>query len=326
MTTFTLFPSHLSLSQKTKTTKEKKEIIIKFPLKKLRSGKQLAAPAPVDQAGSSQDHNYLGKGGFLNQEKLKSKSRCGDMNNPLKKLRSGKQLAAPPTGVRAGSSHDHDYLGKGGFLNKKTGRAGRGKQLADVDSRTDTSSDQQSNDQDLLMCEEPVAGNAERQLPDSESQANALNNLRNRKQDGILKEDKTKGNKEKQLPDKDSQIRTLPDGHSYIKDGFFYRGKPSPISDISRNERKRINRIKQHDHSYSIGDNHVVLKHRVDVACTKMAEIRTKLKCHNQKNRRLSVKIKALTRQVQELRDGQFAINNTLKFLESLEYRPDFGT
>ena len=195
-----------------------------------------------------------------------------------------------------------------------------------MDSRTDASSDRQSSDQDLLMCEEPVAGNAERQLPDSESQANALNNLRNPKQDGILKEDKTKGNKEKQLPDKDSQIRTLPDGHSYIKDGLFYRAKPSPISDISRNERKRINRIKQHDHSYSIGDNPVVLKHRMDVACTKMAEIRNKLKNHHKKNGRLSVKIRALTREVQELRDGQFAINNTLKFLESLEYRPDFGT
>eukprot|EP00057_Strongylocentrotus_purpuratus_P030695 XP_782462.1 PREDICTED: THAP domain-containing protein 4 [Strongylocentrotus purpuratus] len=312
--------------KKTKTTKQKKEIVIKFPPKKLRSGKQLAAPAPGVRAGSPHDHDYLGKGGFLNQEQLKSQSQHGDMNDPLKKLRSGKQLAAPAPGVRAGSSHDHDYLGKGGSLNKKTGRPGRGKQLADVDSRTDASSDRQSSDQDLLICEEPIAGNAEGQLPVSESQANALINLKNPKQDGILKEDKTKVNKEKQLPDKDSQIRTLPDGNSYIKDGFFYRGKPSPISDISRNERKRINRIKQHDHSYSVGDNHVVLKHRMDVACTKLAEIRAKFKCHHQKNRRLSVKIKALTRKVQELRDGQFAINNTLKFLESLEYRPNFGT
>eukprot|EP00057_Strongylocentrotus_purpuratus_P001849 XP_003723332.1 PREDICTED: THAP domain-containing protein 2 [Strongylocentrotus purpuratus] len=209
---------------------------------------------------------------------------------------------------------------------KKPGRVSRRKQLVDVDSRTDASSDRQSSDQELLINEEPVAGNIERQFPNSESQVNALNNLRNVKQDGILKEDKTKVNKEKQLPDKDSRIRTLLEGHSFIKDGFFYHAKPSPISDISRNERKRINRIKQHDHSYSIRDNPVVLKHRMDVACTKMAEIRAKLKNHYKKNRRLSVKIKVLTREVQELRDGQFAINNTLKFLESLEYRPDFGT
>ncbi|XP_782462.2 THAP domain-containing protein 5 [Strongylocentrotus purpuratus] len=81
--------------KKTKTTKQKKEIVIKFPPKKLRSGKQLAAPAPGVRAGSPHDHDYLGKGGFLNQEQLKSQSQHGDMNDPLKKLRSGKQLAAP---------------------------------------------------------------------------------------------------------------------------------------------------------------------------------------------------------------------------------------
>ncbi|XP_063955203.1 peroxynitrite isomerase THAP4-like isoform X1 [Lytechinus pictus] len=185
------------------------------------------------------------------------------------------------------------------------------------------------------------AGSTERsQLPQPASEARTEYNLRSQKQDGRVKRSKPVKDKvqpvqvgktgtmsNSELPDEDTDMVTLPDGQGFIKDGFFHSKHPSLTPDpIAIGERRRMVKSKEHDHSYSIADNPVVLKHRMDTSCARLADLQRRLKTNQQRNRRLEGRVKTLSKEVEGLRHKDVVIKDTLKFLKSLDYRPSPDT
>ncbi|XP_041463469.1 uncharacterized protein LOC121414375 [Lytechinus variegatus] len=295
--------------------KKKKEMIVKLPVRaRGRTRKKRKAPPTPDSEAdcTSHDHDYIGKD--IAGQSLPPSYR-DDRRLPPRRRR----YERPPTLLQA-----LNLLGSGTFFSRSTGQ-------------DNAPSDEEDSNLSSAVAGEPEAGSTERsELPQCASQARTEYSPRSKKQDGRVKRSKPVEDKvqpvqvgktgtlsNSELPDEDTNMVTLPDGQGFIKDGFFHSKHPSLTPDpIAIGERRRMVKSKEHDHSYSIADNPVVLKHRMDASCAKLTDLQKRLKTNQQRNRRLEGRVKTLSKEVEGLRHKDVVMKETLKFLESLDYRP----
>nr|XP_054755187.1 peroxynitrite isomerase THAP4-like [Lytechinus pictus] len=341
--------------------KKKKEMIVKLPVRVRTRKKRKAPPASDSEADcTSHDHDYIGKGG-TNQSlppsyrdgrrrpprKTRRYERPPTLLQALSLLASG-NFFSRSTGQDDAPSDEEDSNPSSAVAGEPEAGSTERSQLPQPASEARTEYNPRSQKQDgRVKRSKPVkdkvqpvqveAGSTERsQLPQPASEARTEYNPRSQKQDGRVKRSKPVKDKvqpvqvgktgtlsNSELPDEDTDMVTLPDGQGFIKDGFFHSKHPSLTPDpIAIGERRRMVKSKEHDHSYSIADNPVVLKHRMDTSCARLADLQRRLKTNQQRNRRLEGRVKTLSKEVEGLRHKDVVIKDTLKFLKSLDYRP----